>query len=188
MKLELVKRGTGKKGVNNKLRREGFIPAIVYNSKGEAKPVAVKAEAFQAILRGMKSGLLSTTVFELTLDGHKSKALVKEVQYQPSSYEIEHIDFLQVHDNEKVTVNVPIQLVGAAECAGVKLGGFLRQVIRSMQVRCLLKDIPQEFAIHVQEMAIAESKTLAAIAMPAHVKPLSKMNEVAVVVGKKAGT
>lgn len=188
MKLELAKRTTGKKGENNKLRREGNIPAILYNSKGEGHPVVVKGDELKAILRGLKSGLLSTTVFELHLDGKKVKALVKEVQYHVASYDIEHIDFLQLTDNEMVTVNVPIQLTGVADCAGVKLGGFLRQAIRSMKVACLPKHIPQEFTIDVRELGIAQSKTLSDIAIPSHVKPLGRMNEVAVVVGKKAGT
>ncbi|MBX7066940.1 MAG: 50S ribosomal protein L25 [Parachlamydiales bacterium] len=188
MKLELAKRTSGKKGENNRLRREGNIPAILYNSKGEGHPVTVKGEELKAILRGMKSGLLSTTVFELHIDGKRVKALVKEVQYHVASYDIEHIDFLQLTDNEEVTVNVPIQMTGVADCAGVKLGGFLRQVIRSMKVSCLPKHIPQEFSIDVREMGIAQSKTLADIALPSHIKPLSRMNEVAVVVGKKAGT
>lgn len=188
MKLELKKRTTGKKGENNKIRREGDIPAILYNSKGDAHPVVVKGDELKAHLRSIKSGLLSTTVFELALDGKKIKAIVKDVQYHVASYDIEHIDFLQLSDSEKVTVNVPVQLIGAADCAGVKLGGFLRQVIRSMKVTCLPKDIPQEFSIDVREMNIAQSKTLADVAIPANVKPCARMNEVAVVVGKKAGT
>ncbi len=187
MKLELAKRTTGKKGENNKLRREGNIPAILYNSKKEGKPVAVKGDEFKAILRTLKPGLLPTTVFELTLDGKKMKAIVKEVQYHVASYEIEHVDFLQLSDQEKVTVNVPIQLVGAADCAGVKLGGFIRQVIRSLKVTCLPKDIPQEFSIDVRELGIAESKRLSDIDIPASVRPVAQMSEVAVLVGKKAG-
>lgn len=187
MKLELAKRTTGKKGTNNKLRREGNIPAILYNSKGEGHPVVVKGDEFKAILRGLKSGLLSTTVFELHLDGKRVKALVKDVQYHVSSYDVEHIDFLALDENEAVTVNVPILLTGLADCAGVKLGGFIRQVIRSMKVSCLPKHIPQEFSIDVADLGIAQSKTLSDIAIPSHIKPLARMSEVAVVVGKKAG-
>jgi large subunit ribosomal protein L25 len=69
----------------------------------------------------------------------------------------------------------------------VKGGGFLRQVIRSMKVSCLPKHIPQEFFVDVRELNVAQSKRLADIEIPANVRPMGKLNEVAVIVGKKAG-
>lgn len=187
MKLKVEKRTTGKKGENNKLRLEGNIPAILYNSKGEGHPITVNGEEFKAILRGMKQGLLATTVFELHGGGHKVKAIVKDIQYHVATYNIEHLDFLELKDDTQVTVNVPIQLVGVADCVGVKLGGFIRQAIRTLKVSCLPKHIPQELFVDVREMGVAESKTLADIAIPPNVIPRASMKEVAVVIGKKAG-
>lgn len=187
MKLEIAKRTTGKKGANNQIRRDGNIPAILYNSKGATHTITVKGDEFKAVLRGMKSGLLATTVFELKLDGHTVKAIVKDIQYHVANYNIEHLDFLEIKEHEKVTVNVPIQLTGAADCVGVKLGGFIRQPIRTLKVTCLPKDIPQELFVDVRELGIAESKTLADIAIPPNVVSCASMSEVAVLIGKKAG-
>lgn len=185
MKLSYFSRLAGKKGVVNKLRREGGIPAVLYGLNQPAQPIFVKKEDVETFLRSMKPGLLSTTVFDLH-DGHKAhKAIIKEVQYHRSTYAIEHIDFALVNDKVPLTVNVPIQLAGAADCVGVKLGGFVRQVIRSLKVSCLLKDIPQEFTLDVRDMQIAQTKRLSDIAMPAGVKPIGKMNEVTVVIAKK---
>ncbi len=188
MKLEMHKRETGKKGVINKLRREGKVPAIIYGQDEKGMPVHVSKDEIQAILRNLKPGLLSTTVFELHNGGKKHKAIIKEIQYHVSSYEIEHVDFALVAEDKPVTVNVPIQIVGAADSVGVKLGGFIRQVIRTLKVTCLPKHIPQEFVIDVRELNIGQSKNLADIAIPANVRPLAKMDEVVVIVGKKAGT
>jgi large subunit ribosomal protein L25 len=187
MKLEVAKRTTGKKGENNKIRREGNIPAILYNSKGEGHPITIKGDEFKAILRGIKQGLLATTVFELNVAGHIVKAIVKDIQYHVASYNIEHMDFLELKEDEEVTVNVPIQLVGAADCVGVKLGGFIRQAVRTLKVSCLPKHIPQELFVDVKELGVAQSKTLADIAIPPHVTPRVSLKEVAVVIGKKAG-
>jgi large subunit ribosomal protein L25 len=187
MKLEISKRTTGKKGETNRLRKQGAIPAILYGVKESGIPVQVKADEIKSVLRTIKSGLLPTTVFELSGEGQKHKAVIKEIQYNVASYEIEHIDFALLYDDQPVTINVPIQMVGAADCVGVKLGGFLRQSIRTLKVSCLPKHIPQEFTIDVRELNIADSKTLAEISLPSQVRPLAKMNEVAVVVGKKAG-
>lgn len=188
MKLAIQKRTTGKKGETNKLRREGNIPAVLYNTKGEGSSISLDGDAFRAILRSLKPGLLSTTVFELSLSGTSIKALIKDVQYHVASYDIEHVDFLELSEKQPVTVSVPIQLVGTGDCAGVKLGGFLRQVIRTLKVTCLPKDIPQEFSVDVRDLGIAQSKKLSDIAMPAGVRPRAKLDEVAVIIGKKAGT
>ena len=98
---------------------------------------------------------------------------------------IVHIDFARFDDKATVTVNVPIQVVCAGDCVGVKLGGFVRQAIRSLKVSGLLKDIPQEFVVDVRDMQIAQTKRLSDLSIPAGVKPMAKMNEVAVVIAKK---
>lgn len=188
MKLTLQKRTNATKGETNRLRREGHIPAVLYDSKGEASTVSLQKDELQAILRTLKPGLLSTTVFHLNVDGKQFKGIIKDVQYHVATYDIQHIDFLQLSDHQPVTVNVPIQLVGVADCAGVKLGGFLRQVIRELKVECLPKDIPQTFTVDVRDLGLAQSKRLSDIAMPANVKACAMMSEVAVLVGKKAGT
>ncbi len=185
MKLSYFSRTVGKKGDVNKLRREGGVPAVLYGLNQPPESVFIKKNEVETFLRNMKPGLLSTSVFELH-DGQKSrKAMIKEVQYHRSTYAIEHIDFALVNDKEKVTVKVPLQITGAAECAGVKLGGFVRQSIRSLKVSCLLKDIPQELTLDVRDLQIAQSKRLSDIAIPDGVQPHAKMNEVAVVIAKK---
>ncbi|HSX38190.1 MAG TPA: 50S ribosomal protein L25 [Chlamydiales bacterium] len=187
MKLPYFSRTAGKRGDLTKLRREGHIPAVLYGKDTPSpQSIYVQKEEIAKFLRQIKQGMLATTLFELH-DGQKSYlALIKEVQYHRSTYAIEHLDFILVNDKHPITVNVPIQIMGAADCVGVKLGGFVRQPIRSLKVSCFLKDLPQEFAIDVRDMQIAQSKRLADIVIPAGVKPKAKMNEVAVVIAKKA--
>ena len=117
MKLAIFKRETLKKGDTKRLRREGNIPAVLYGASQSNENVYLKNDEMQAILRGLKSGLLATTVFEL-VDGKKThKAVIKDVQYHVTSYAIQHIDFAILSDNAPVSVNVPIQILGSAECA-----------------------------------------------------------------------
>lgn len=190
MKLSVHKRETGKKGVINQLRREGNIPAILYGNKEAGAPVYVKAEEVQSVLRNLKQpGLLATTVFELQEGSHKYKAVIKDIQYHVASYDIVHLDFAILSDDKPVTVNVPIHLVGVVDCVGVKLGGFIRQPIRTVKISCLPKHIPQEFKLDVSAMNVGESKTLAeVVTLSSHLRALSKMSEVAIVIGKKAGS
>lgn len=184
MELSYLNRTTGKKGDTNKLR-EGSIPGVLYGKHRAAQAISIRKEALEAILRTVTSGLLATVVFELR-DGDKMcKALVKEIQYHRSSYTIDHIDFSIVSDAVPLTVNIPIQISGVAECVGIKLGGFMRQVIRSLRVSCLLKDLPQHFTLDVRDLQITQVLRLSDVAIPQGVRPLAKMNEVAVVIAKK---
>ena len=186
MKLSLFKRSAGKKSEVKKIRREGNIPGILYGYKQEVQNIYIKGDELQAIFRNLKAGLLPTTVFELH-DGHKShRALVKDIHYHPTSYAVLHIDFVLLEANTPINLNVPIIVLGAAECPGIKLGGFLRQVIRTMKVNCLPKHIPQEFNIDIRDLQLSQSKRLSDISIPEGVRPLPKsMNEVAVVIAKR---
>jgi large subunit ribosomal protein L25 len=186
MKLAYLSRTTGKKGETNKIRREGGIPAVLYGKNRSVESIYVEKEEVDGLLRNMKPGLLATSVLELHHGGKHLKVLVKEIQYHRTSYAIEHIDFITVDEKTPVSVNVPIQIVGAGDCVGVKLGGFIRQAIRTLKVSCLLADIPQEFTLDVRDMEITHAKRLSDIAMPSGVKPIGRLNEVAVVVVKKA--
>src|SRR5262245_55606715 len=132
MKLTLTKRDGRAKSELKRIRREGNIPAVFYGVDHPVEKVVVKGAEFQAVLRHLKQGQLSTHVFELEVSGQAKKATIKDVQYHPVTYAIEHLDFASVIDDRPLSVNVPIQIVGAADCAGVKLGGTLRQVIRTL--------------------------------------------------------
>jgi large subunit ribosomal protein L25 len=185
MKLTVSSRKELKKSDTKRIRREGNIPAILYGLGTDNELVMVNGEEMRTHLRTMKSGLLATTIFELS-DGKKArKAIVKDIHYHPVSYAIMHMDFALLADDRTVTVNVPLQIVGTGECAGIKLGGFVRQVIRTLKVECLPKNIPQEFTIDIRDLNLNEEKRLSDIAIPSTVRPLARMTEVAVVIAKK---
>lgn len=187
MKLSVSSRASERKSDTKKIRRAGQVPGVLYGLENANRNVTFQLSELQAVLRQVRPGLLSTMVFELHEDGKSYKAVVKEIQYHPATYAIIHVDFALLSDEHPVTVNVPIQVTGLADCVGIKLGGFMRQVIRAMKVRCLPKDIPQEFVLDVKDLDVGGSKTLADLAIPAAVRPLAKMKEVAVVIAKKAG-
>lgn len=188
MKLTATVRTSTKKSDTKQVRREGKIPAILYSAGHQSEQLLLDAAEFNAVLRGMKSGHLGTTVFYLQINGKEKKAIIKDIQYQLTTYVVSHIDFEELFDNNPVSVKVPIQCIGVADCAGVKLGGFLRQVIRHVKVECLPKQIPAEFQIDVSNLGIKQARKLSDINIPQGVKPLAKMDEVVVVVSKRSGT
>jgi large subunit ribosomal protein L25 len=188
MKLTANVRASTKKSDTKQIRREGKIPAILYSAGHPNEQLILDAAEFNAILRQMKPGHLGTTIFQLQIDGKSKRVIIKDIQYQLTTYLVSHIDFEVLFDDVLVKVQVPIQCIGVAECAGIKLGGFLRQIIRHVKVECLPKHIPAEFFIDVKDLGIKQSKTLSDIKIPQGVKPLAQMDEVVVVVSKRAAS
>ena len=186
MKLTATVRASKKKSDTKQIRREGKIPAILYSAKQSNQSLILDVAEFNAILRQMKPGHLGTTVFKLQMDGKEKRAIIKDIQYQLTTYLVSHIDFEELFDDAPVNVKVPIQCVGVADCAGIKLGGFLRQVIRHVKVECLPKDIPAEFQVDVSSLGIKQARMLSDIKIPQGVKSLAKMDEVVVVVSKRS--
>lgn len=186
MKLKLLKRTAESKSEVKRLRREGNIPAIIYVQGKAAETIAVNNNELASLMRQIIPGRLSTTVFTLaTENGKERRVLIKDIQYNITTYDIIHLDFEELHDGQKVNVNVPIECTGVADCAGIKLGSVLRQVIRYIRIRCLPRDIPAVFELDVKELGPRESKRLKDLAMPNTIRPLADLNEVAVVLVKR---
>lgn len=185
MKLQVKKRSQEKKSEVNKLRREGYIPAIIYVRGKPAEPIAVKASEFEALIRQIQSGRLSTQKFKLVENGIEREAILKEIQYAITTYQIIHLDFEELQQNQPVNVKVPIECTGIVDCVGIKLGGVLRQVIRSLRIRCFPKDIPAAFFLDVKSLGIRESRRLSDLEIPQTIRPLADLNEVAAVIVKR---
>ncbi len=185
MKFTVTARASQKKSDTKQLRREGNIPGIIYAPGKEPEMIVVNGTEYATAMRSIKSGQLPTTVFTLVLGNKQRKAILKEVQYEITNYQVSHLDFEELNDDVLVQVKVPINITGGVDCAGVKLGGFLRQVIRFVKVECLPKHIPTEFMIDVRELGIAQSKRLSDIVLPKGVRPLAGLDEVVVVIAKR---
>jgi large subunit ribosomal protein L25 len=185
MKLNAQKRTNEKKSDVAVLRRSGKIPAVLYKKNNANELVTVNEDEFQAIIRGIKQGQLATNVFDLNIDGKEVKAVVKDIQYHPTTYRVIHLDFQELAKGSTVKVNVPVNCIGIADCIGIKLGGFLRQVLRFVKVECSGDAIPKEFVVDVKDLGIRQTKRLSDLTLPKGVKPLAAMNEVLVVIAKR---
>ena len=186
MKINYRKRTAGCKSHSKRLRNEGWIPAIIYSRGQHSECLSVERNEFSALLRKVKSGHLSTQIFSLTDEnGGERRAILKEIQYEPTTYDVTHLDFEELVSGHKINIKVPIEVIGSAECPGVKLGGVLRAVIRSMRVSCFPEDIPTSFQLDVKDLGARESKRLKDLNIPHTVRPLIDLNEVAVVIAKR---
>ncbi len=185
MKLTIQARSGLKKSDTKQMRRQGNIPGVIYAPGKTPEKVVIDGKEFSTVLRGMESGHLPTTVFTLEEGKQARKAIVKEVQYALTTYQVTHLDFEELNEKIPVRVKVPITIKGAADCVGVKLGGFLRQVVRFVEVECLPKHLPKAFEVDVRDLGIAQTKRVSDLKISEHMRPLAKLEEVIVVVAKR---
>lgn len=185
MKLTVTRRSAGKKTENKQIRREGNVPAVLYSKGEKGQEIVVDGIAFKKILNATPTGTLSSKIFHLDFDGKTVKAIVKDIQYNITNYNVIHLDFEQLHDEHPVTVKIPLRCINVADCAGVKLGGVVRQVVRHVPVVCLPKDIPSEFEVDVRDLALGQMMKLSALKIPQGVRPTISLKEVAIVIARK---
>lgn len=139
------------------LRREGLVPAIIYGHGMKPLPLQVnKKELYHAL--HTKAG--ENVLIDLKVDGVKLKestCLIKEMQHDPISDDIQHVDFTVVSLTEKISVKVPLVLQHAEEALGVKEGGVMDVVHHEIEVECLPTQIPGKIAVDVKEMKIGDA-------------------------------
>lgn len=163
-----------------------MIPAVLYVRGNPSETIAVDESEFQALLRHVQKGRLATTKISLVEEGGRTRqAIIKDIQYHVTTYRVIHLDFEELLDDIKVNINVPIEFTGVVDCAGVKLGGVVRQVIRNLRVQCLPKDIPHHLEIDIRSMGLKEAKRLKDLDLPKNLRPLADLNEVCVVIAKR---
>jgi len=150
--LEAQQRTPGTKNDARRVRREGRVPAVVYGAGKSASSVSVDPRQVSRILHS-QSG--HNTIFDLSLDGERTKAMIVDWQYEPIKGGLLHIDLKRIAMDQKLTVEVPIVMKG--EPAGVKQqGGILEQVLREVEIECLPGDIPASIEADVSELVFGK--------------------------------
>ncbi len=185
MELIVRSRETSKKSFLKKIRQCGGIPAVIYSAGKSIANIVVDASVFNKFLSTLESGALSSTIFSLSYEGRVIRALVKEIQYQITSYDVIHLDFEELIEDKDVQLNIPIRCINAVDCIGVKLGGSLRQVIRSMRVVCKPKHIIPFLELDVRSLGLSQTLKLSDIALPEGIRPVTSLKEVAVTVARR---
>jgi large subunit ribosomal protein L25 len=146
--LEAKPRTPGTKNDARRVRRGGKVPAVVYGAGKPTVPVSVDPRQVSRILQS-ETG--HNTVFDLAVDSERTKAMIVDWQYEPIKGALLHIDLKRIAMDQKLRVNVPVELVG--EAAGVKQqGGILEQIIREVEVECLPGDIPNAIELNVADL------------------------------------
>jgi large subunit ribosomal protein L25 len=155
-----------------RLRREGFVPGVVYGHGGEARPFQVPARELRHILSE------GHTLLDLELDGSKAvPVVIKEQQHHPVRGDVLHVDCLEVRLDEEIQAEVPIELEGTDQAPGVREGGVLEHVTREVTVEALPTEIPERITVDVSEMEINDTINLDSVTIPSDVKLMAEEPE-----------
>ncbi len=143
-----VRNDLGKKATQE-LRANEKVPCVLYGGNDVTHFTVASADLRHLVYSP------NVYIVNLTINGKASQAIMKEIQFHGVTDAIEHIDFLQVSEDKKITVSLPVQLNGLAE--GVKQGGKLVLKQRLLKVKAFAKDMPDTLNVDVTELVMGKT-------------------------------
>jgi large subunit ribosomal protein L25 len=171
--------GRGKNDAR-RLRMQGMVPAVLYGDGDEGSTVlAVPVKVVDYTLQHVGDNAL----YDLEIGGGGDTTVrVVDVQRNPVSGKLLHVDLAPVNMRERIVITVPLTVAGTDESPGVSEGGVLEQVAYELEVESLPGDIPQELTIDVSGLQIGDNLTLADVELPEGVELISDPEEIAATV------
>ena len=166
--LKATKRAVATKGQLNKLRSDGFIPAILYGGKKDNISISLKKLQLRDII---KTETFMSKVVDIEIEGSAEKVLPREVAYDPISDEPIHIDFMRVAKGSTVILEIPVKLINMDKSPGLKKGGVLNIVRRKVELKCPAENIPDEIVLDLDNIEIGSSLKISAVKLPQNVFP-----------------
>ena len=156
-KLDIETRESVGKKSTKAIRRDGKIPSTLYFKGDEPESIAIdKIKLYQALKSDQR-------VYEVELGGESQYVMVKAVQYHPVTDEIIHLDFMRVRRSEKMTISVPLVLVGKP--IGVVEGGILSQALNQIEISCFPTNVPDQIKVNVDKMELNSSISVADVSI-----------------------
>ena len=148
------------------LRRTGRVPAAIHGHGDESRSLSVSAYDLEQILSHGGTGNTGNTVIDLEIEGGgATQALIRELQVHPYRPVVLHVDFLQLHAGELVKMQVPVRVLNG-EAAAHAAGGVLDQVLYSVDVECLPRDIPEAVEADATGLGLGDSIRVRDISTP----------------------
>lgn len=167
----------------NQMRREGWVPSVIYGKGTENMNLKVDAKTFADLLAHSSS---ENILVNLDIEGHGTRlAFLQSIQHDALSGKTLHADFRAIDENTAITAHIPTHLNG--ESAGVKAGGLIEQYVHAIEITCLPNDLPETIEVDISGLQIGDSLHIGDIALPAGVKATHAADVVVAHIGKPAG-
>ena len=166
--LKAIKRESTSSGSNNKLRAEGFIPAILYGGKDQNQNISVDKKAFKNIIN---SETFLSKVLEIDIDGKKEKVIPRDVAFHVVSEEPIHIDFMRILSGKKIILEIPVKFINHPDSPGLKRGGVLNIVRRKVELKCPGENIPDDITVDLAGTDIGTSIKISSVKLAENILP-----------------
>ena len=166
--LEASIRKTTTKGELNSLRKNDQVPAIIYGGKEENQKISLSKKQVQFLID--QENFLSK-IISININGNQINVLPREVNYDPISDNPIHIDFLRIVKGAKVIIEIPVKFINNEKSPGLKRGGVLNIVRRSVELKCPTETIPDELVVDLDGLEIGTSIKISSIKLPENVNP-----------------
>ena len=167
--LQVTNRERAGKGAARATRRDGKIPAVIYGGKSEPRLIALDPVALK---KGLDNGGFFSCTHKITTDdGNEENVICRDIQLHPVSDAPQHVDFLRVDDDTRITVMIPIELQNRHICQAIKIGGILNIVRHNVEISCLAKNLPEKLYGDLQDVKLGQSMKISHIQLPESAYP-----------------
>ena len=180
--LKAAPRARTGSGRLNQMRREGWIPSVIYGRGTENVNLKVDSKTFADLLAHSSS---ENIIVNLDIEGQGTRlAFLQSIQHDPISGKALHADFRSIDENTAITAHIPTHLNG--ESAGVKAGGLIEQYVHAIEITCLPNDLPETIEVDISKLHIGDSLHIGEISYPTGVRATQAADVVVAHVSKAA--
>jgi large subunit ribosomal protein L25 len=159
--------------VSKRLRKQGQLPCVIYNKKGENIYLSVEAKDFN---KYYMQGNIQIKPIEITTKDKTYNVLVYDFALDPVKDTPIHVDFLNLEDKKEIKVFIPLDIKEAEKSPGLKKGGFLNLIYRKIQLWCSPENIPTKISINIGKLNMGETLKIDKIKLPNGTRTVDKTN------------
>lgn len=171
IRLVVLERNETGSGGAKRTRNKGFIPAVLYGKENNGQPVKVEASSLRKLIGRMGS----SAIFNAEFGGKTRLMLLKEVQTEPVSGEVVHVDLQEIDADQTITTSVPLIAVGIEKLPG---GAILQQLLNEVEISCLPRYVPKAIEFDVAGMTPGQAVHISDLKMDGNIEILTEPDEV----------
>ena len=147
-----------------RLRREGLVPGVVYGGVGNENQYISMPN--NEVVKHLEHEAFYSHVLTLEIDGRRTQAVLKDVQRDPKSWSVLHIDFLRVDSAHAIKMTVPLHFINEESAPGKKAGGSFLHEMTEIEISCLPQDLPEYVEVDLGKLEVGEAVHLSEIVLP----------------------
>ena len=151
------------KGPVRRLRSRGLVPGIIYGAGRDPENISVQGNSLR---KQLESEAFFSHILTVRVGGASTQAVLKDMQRDPGSYEVTHVDFLRVKATEQITMRVPLHFVNEETCPGARAGGLVNSLMTELEISCLPRDLPEFIDVDLASLEIGDSVHMSELVLP----------------------